>query len=89
MSCGLPGAVGPEYRHDLALAHLHRRLPEDLEVAVGDVEASTDSSGDRSGAAARNSLVVRRPEVRLDHAPVAGDRVGGAVGDLLAEDTAR
>ena len=35
---GLARAVRPEHGHDLAVAHVHGRLPQHLEVAVGDVE---------------------------------------------------
>src|SRR5262249_26547191 len=35
----LAGAVRPEDGDDLTVAHVHRRLPQDLEVAIGDVEA--------------------------------------------------
>ena len=61
---GLAGAVRPEHGDDLALAHVQRRLPQHLEVAVGDVEV-LDSAAAPAGSSAR-SLDVRLAEVGLD-----------------------
>ena len=73
----LARAVRAEDGDDLAFVHLHRRLPQDLEVAVGDVETL-----DLQHRAHRS---VRLAEIGLDDAPVARHGVGRAVGDLLAE----
>ena len=70
---GLAGAVRAEQAHDLALVHPHRSLPQDLEIAVGDVEPL---DGQHAGALTARTPArgrPRRPGARARRRP-AGHR---------------
>ena len=83
----LARAVAAEQRHDLAFAHVERRVVEDVALAVEGVDAARSAAPARSRAAVRDAAGDGRRAgagVDLLHAPVGAHLVGRARHQHLA-----